>query len=448
MNVIGSMIVKLSAHIAEFDANLRKAAGRAEQTATQINSAFASQSIAVGSFGIADAVNSTASNLASAAPKIENVSNRIQRAWTPLLRLLGIAGRGAMGRVGYGAMSGVEALAGATGVGLGIGAGALAIGVATAGAVRLGNAIKIDRIEAERLGISYEKVKEAAGEIAIPPAAQRAAEDMATAWNFAWKYAKAIGQTTITLPFIPLTQMARSLRLPLSDEQQEIEARTQALLPKIPTADVGKMMEQWQTAMGKVGKTDLEIFIAQLKEAGASAVSVALATQSWDDAMKRVHESVIGFHEAFVREIDSVDDALWESSEKVAAQAEAWFDNLAAQGKRLAETPIDRFQSNLDALYEALRVGPEGGGITQAQFDAARIKLQTGTAAELMRELKPPGGGGAAAALWSGSKEASDAIANSISGTSVRELDELRRIRGVLDKIEAKPGAIVQGAIP
>lgn len=541
---VGSLVVHLSAHIAEFTSGLQTAAAQAQTTAASISTSLASIKMPrdvddmltgktrtmslVGDFGKLGLGNTFGAKFGSAlrsqqedlksqaaaivaslqtpqeryAATVEKLNSLLGKgylssamwargislaqdqlkAFTPVVEvatsrlsnLFRILGQATIGRRATSLIGNLASEASAV---MGISAAALGIAVAfTAGAFaakKLGDTILADKARAIELGVTYEELAQKIGAVTFSAGAESGLESMSLAFTSMWDTAKKItgeilGWAAYLLVGLPASGISAGYDKLKGRGYEPLDFSAQGKLDKNLQNEVA-YSKAYQAALegvdnifgdindkaNNLGKTGLQVAIEKAKEfaremkllGGELDSKIDEVTESWnrtEKAAKEARDAAIGFFEAMNRPVDYVGDAMEESIQKAGADAEKYAERLAETGKRLAETPLDRFAANLDALYAALELGTEDGGINRKQFDAALGKLREQTHADIGKEFAKPVG--AASALMGGSRELANAIADASVHARSPELEVARQSLRQLEIIAAKNAQ--ESAIP
>lgn len=425
-NVVGSLVVKIAAHTAEFTSGLQKCDSQARSFASSVSDSFGGGSLVVGNFGVgvAEKIGGIGEEANKAVPHVNSLRDVLMK----LARFEFGRGPTMLAQLGLD-MGGLSAITkGVVGV-----AGAFAgLVLITA---RWGDEIKKVKKEALELGITYEEAMKKRGETPMPEFARRGAELSSSMKDTAGYGIKtALSSIMGILPALFDPQNAVGM---VEQQATETHAWLLALKKQMKAgaekaAKVASVLENIEDQAMTFGQSELYKLEYNIIKQGGTDADVIEAERLWKQLQDRIAEAAnnaAGFFESFIQEGDMATDGFDASMEKLQEVADKRYEQLAEQGRKMAETPIDRFIQNLNALYAAL----DFGSITREQYDAARVKLRESSLADMSRELKTPSIG-AASALTAGSRELANAIADAQVRGRSPELDVLRNLLRVAEQ--------------
>jgi Skp family chaperone for outer membrane proteins len=477
-NVVGSLVVNLSAHTADFDKGLKSASAAARQFSREAlaNDIFKTKSGGgAGGGSPLDPIVDDAKKLQPHLSKVQKLLNNIAR--------LSIGGRGArlLGNAG-GALSEITGMSGAM---LGVSMGGIAAAYA---AKKLGDEIRSGRKAATELGLTYNQFVDKTNALTFNKKATAGLEAMSHIFENMWRTARGIsgeilGWVANTLLLAPAEFLAggpvdwsagERLKLILKEEaaRRKLNESVEETLrnmdkmagDRVSTARMSNIEASTFEQLGAVdelikkapdlanlGQAVKDSIRSSSESLRALAVNATLDAATDDlakmgreadvvrDRIERLRKTLKDSHTSdkkIANLMPAIEEAgklasarikQQEATKKAADEEKSLRDRL----KSLVETPITKFAE----VAKDLAAGFNKGIIGADQRNAALKKARESAVSSLMSDLKYSPG--AASIMQAGSRELFNAIADRSQGPSA-ELEEVRRLVRIVTEVRNK----------
>lgn len=419
MATVGSLVVKLSAHIAEFTSGLQTAATQARTTASKISGAFDSafsspksmSRILTGDPGKnLDAIRATLWGIKMPADAVAGSFGQIGLALEKI-------GRTTVGRAPFALFDAVGiATANLSPLTVGLGIATAGMTALAAAAARFGDEIVRGKEAAIELGITYDEYLRRRGEKRYPGGIETGLESGSGWWkNFKALIGGGIGAAMWSHPNTWIKAYAKQFTDPLAEQERATNAWLKGLGPEEKAAQqqrssIDAIIKRLKDARDSFGKGPHFQDILNLKALGASPEAIAgvealIRALEKLDVQRKQMEKTKALNDAAIKDFEQHQESLQNASSKLwlenAKDRQNALNQLIEAGRKLAETPIEKFDQKMEALGAAL----EHGVITPADYE----RTATGLERERLfggKQLSAP------SALLQGSKGLVDAIAN------------------------------------
>jgi hypothetical protein len=330
-NVVGNLVVKLSAHTAEFDTKLGKAGETAKGFAGNVTT-----------------------HTEAAGNKLESLGKRIAS------RLFG----GGNVRLASAFEGAASSLTGISAAGLGTVGVLTGLGIV---AKRFGDDLRADEREAAKLNISLADYQTKMGKMQLTEGAQLGVKGVSTAWENAWNFAKKITGEIAGWAMLPFFGWA-------SGGPQ---------VPRIPTPPNTPVLGAEYTGRGERAAAALDKFVDALigpkvQTAVEFVRSIGMGGSAHLMGQATVADAAVRNKEADKRE------QFWR--DEAAREYKNWVDKIKgiAEGLTISD-PLVEFRKDMDLLNDGLRKG----AINQAQYAGAVAGLRSKTVQEMGKGMEP-----------------------------------------------------------
>jgi len=330
-NVIGNLVINMTAHTAEFDRILKKSGQTAKSFASDVTT-----------------------HTEQAGGKLETLGKRIAA------RLFG----GGNVRLASAFEGAAGSLTGISAAGLGT------IGVMTGMglvAKKFGDALRADETEAAKLGMTLADYQTKMGKMQLSEGAALGVKGVSTAWENAWGFAKKITAEIAGWAMLPF--FGWSAGGPQS--------------PRIPTPPNTPVLGVGYTGRGERAAAALEKFADALLSSKVGTAMDLVKSMGMAGSVSLVNRAKAIDAQA-ANEAADKREQFW-NEEKIKDQ-KAFIDKMKSLADSLTiADPLVEFRNNMDLLNDGLRKG----AITQDQFVGAVAGLRDKTVKDMSKDLQP-----------------------------------------------------------